>query len=431
MILDNPGNAASAPAVAANPAQVPMPEPAPDIQNGQSATVETITNRMPTHEPWRGHPNPLVPPPYTGPKTNVNGNGSAIPGAQTNLSNATSNSCATGVGTIPASNDVYNAIQTASATTGAPFGGMMAIADVESSFNAGAGSTLSSAKGIYQFTNSTWSSVVQQNGNQYNVSSDQILDPSSNALMGGAFYNTNVGILQNAGISNPSVGQVYMAHMLGSSGGPSFIQAYQNNPNAPLSSVLSQTQINNNPRWFSGQATVGDAYNNINGTMNTKASLYGAQAGLPAPCDRSGSASGTGSGTAGLPANANAAVSQYSGTSVGNGQCVSLVKAATNLGPTSTWQQGDAITPDNVASIPAGTPIATFQNGVYQNATNGNSHAAILLGPGTTADGQPGIQLLDQWVGHPASTRVIPFNAYNKTPANNGSSFSVINTSSA
>jgi hypothetical protein len=127
-----------------------------------------------------------------------------------------------------------------------------------------------------------------------------------------------------------------------------------------------------------------------------------------------------------LTANAASVVAQYAGQSVGTGQCVALVKAATGLGPSSTWKQGDPVTADNIASIPAGTPIATFQNGAYQNATNGNSHAAILLGPGTTASGQPGIQVLDQWSGSAASVRVLPFNAYNKAPCNNGSAFSVV-----
>jgi len=55
-INDNPGSAPSAPAVTAMPAQVPKPTSAPDIQNGQKATVMTIVNVLPTHEPWQGHP---------------------------------------------------------------------------------------------------------------------------------------------------------------------------------------------------------------------------------------------------------------------------------------------------------------------------------------------------------------------------------------
>ena len=196
----------------------------------------------------------------------------------------------------------------------------------------------------------------------------------------------------------------------------------------PVHPTVASSSTTATTAGTSGGSSSSSASSASSSSGSTGSSSSGNTGGAASSGSSSGAASGNTSGVPGLPANANTVVSQYSGTSVGNGQCVALVKAATGLGATSTWAQGQAITPDNLANVPAGTPIATFQNGAYQNATNGDSHAAIYLGPGTTPSGQPGITVLDQWSNSPATPRVIPFNAYNALPCNNASSFSVVNS---
>jgi hypothetical protein len=112
--------------------------------------------------------------------------------------------------------------------------------------------------------------------------------------------------------------------------------------------------------------------------------------------------------------------------SVGSGQCVDLVKQATGLGHTSTWQQGAAVcgNPD----LKPGTAIACFDsNGAYGNHTNGTSHAAIYLGPSTKYPG--GIRVYDQWSGHGASERDI--RPSGGTAVNNAAAYSVIKTEAA
>jgi hypothetical protein len=79
---------------------------------------------------------------------------------------------------------------------------------------------------------------------------------------------------------------------------------------------------------------------------------------------------------------------KFSGTSVGNGQCVAFARAAAALAPTSTWKKGVAV---RGANINPGTAIATFSDdGVYENNTSGRSHAAIYLGQDAT-----GIRVMD------------------------------------
>ena len=114
---------------------------------------------------------------------------------------------------------------------------------------------------------------------------------------------------------------------------------------------------------------------------------------------------------------------QYLGQTVGTGQCVALLQAADpGIGSTSSWVQGSQVM-GNTALQP-GTPIATFDgSGQYANATDGSSHAAIYLGQSAQ-----GIQVEDQWLGHPASTRTIPWNSTTGA-ANTGSQFYVVSHS--
>jgi hypothetical protein len=68
------------------------------------------------------------------------------------------------------------------------------------------------------------------------------------------------------------------------------------------------------------------------------------------------------------------------------------------------------------SNLVPGTAIATFgPNGKYAGG-----HAAVYMG-----QDQNGIQVMDQWVGHPVAPRTIRWDG--ETPSNNGSLFHVIN----
>jgi hypothetical protein len=103
-------------------------------------------------------------------------------------------------------------------------------------------------------------------------------------------------------------------------------------------------------------------------------------------------------------------------------QCVSLVRALANVGGTGSWKanQNMQISPyllGNHPTIPAGTPIATFENGTYPGATgtmssrrvdgitsNTSAHSAIFLDYATDRQGnRVGIKILSQSEGQPAS----------------------------
>jgi hypothetical protein len=116
------------------------------------------------------------------------------------------------------------------------------------------------------------------------------------------------------------------------------------------------------------------------------------------------------------------------GESVGNGQCVAYVQAATQAGHTSGWRRGEIVMGANLA---IGTAIATFDEaGRYINDTHGKSHAAIYLGQDAA-----GIQVLDQWVSRtpgthelkvqPVHQRSVSFQNRAK-PVNDGRNYYVI-----
>jgi hypothetical protein len=128
-----------------------------------------------------------------------------------------------------------------------------------------------------------------------------------------------------------------------------------------------------------------------------------------------GSYSGTGSGVSG--AIVATGYADLLGQNVGTGQCVALAQASSDVGYTSTWSPGSQV--EGNTDIAVGTVIATFgSDGTYTN-TYGQSHTAIYLGQDDS-----GMYVEDQWLGHAASTRVIPWTTSNSYES--GSKFYVV-----
>lgn len=91
------------------------------------------------------------------------------------------------------------------------------------------------------------------------------------------------------------------------------------------------------------------------------------------------------------------------GKVVGNGQCVTYIHECAKTPPTRFWKKGKKIK-SNKLKIKEGTAIATFDNnGNYPNQPTGN-HAAIYVSHDAL-----GMNVYDQWVGHPVGPRYIRF----------------------
>jgi hypothetical protein len=450
------------------PATTPSANPQLDttqtFQNGGSggsiwthggSTINTIVPIMPTHEPWFGHPRASIPPvPASGLPVQFAGtNQSGIPGTPGAPPAATpgqpppggplaQGACSFGVAnTKPIATAVFNAISNACTKTGADAATMFAFADIESSFNPNAGANSSSASGLYQFIGSTWTSMIAQYGNEYNVpTGTSVFDVNANALMGGAYLGNNSQILQKAGISTPTPGELYLMHFLGSGGGQAMIAANTNNPSASAASLFPSAASANKTIFYNSDGsakTVSQVYDTLTNFANSKAAAYANQFGLTAPCQRGMGVAGNSPSTAAPSANTDFGayqddVGQIYGSGSNRGQCVALVQAVAGVGNTHTWQQGDNVQQlvNNGGSPPIGTPIATFgSNGTYTNSLDGTSHAAIYLGP---APNNGGIQVLDQYVGSdgqpvPAKIHTIPWSGGSQV-ISNASNYSIINT---
>jgi hypothetical protein len=111
----------------------------------------------------------------------------------------------------------------------------------------------------------------------------------------------------------------------------------------------------------------------------------------------------------------------YPGEIAGDGHCVALVRRACAAPPTACWRQGAHALSSDVAK---GTAIATFDEaGRYASATDGHSHAAIYIEPRGG-----GFLVLDQWLGRPATYRVVNDRNGVGPAADDASRFHVIET---
>jgi hypothetical protein len=152
---------------------------------------------------------------------------------------------------------VTSAIREASQATGTSFNYLLATAQVESGLNPHAGAPTSSARGLFQFIDTTWLATIKQYGGElgygryadaisvdgsgrYTVADpamrSEILklrnDPTANAVMAGAFTRTNATALTERLGRAPSEGELYIAHFLGAGGAARLIALAATNPNA-------------------------------------------------------------------------------------------------------------------------------------------------------------------------------------------------------
>lgn len=162
-----------------------------------------------------------------------------------------------------AGNRITAAIQSASQSTGTPFNYLVQTAARESAFNPRAQATTSSARGLFQFIESTWLGTMKESGAKYGFGAQaaaidkigegqyavrdpmmraQILkmrdDPKISALMAGALANHNSEGLSASLGRQPTSGELYIAHFLGLAGAKKLINLKQSQPEASAASAF-------------------------------------------------------------------------------------------------------------------------------------------------------------------------------------------------
>ena len=160
---------------------------------------------------------------------------------------------------------ITTALQTASRTTGTEFHYLVQTAARESAFNPSAQATTSSARGLFQFIESTWLGTMKEAGPQLGFAQqaaaiekvgegryavrDPVMrarilkmrdDPQISALMAGALAGKNAeGLAPGLG-RKPTSGELYIAHFLGLNGAKKLIALKQARPDASAAAVFPE-----------------------------------------------------------------------------------------------------------------------------------------------------------------------------------------------
>ena len=172
---------------------------------------------------------------------------------------------------------LVGAIERASRRVGVDPALLMAIADKESSFTNDAKASTSSATGLFQFIEATWLRSVRQFGPSYGLSQEAseiqgpddkpyVADPQErerilsmrnypylSALLAAECVRDARGKLAEVVGREPTVGETYLTHFLGTEGASLFMQKFVDEPKVAAASVFRAPARANKPIFFAGK----------------------------------------------------------------------------------------------------------------------------------------------------------------------------------
>jgi hypothetical protein len=185
---------------------------------------------------------------------------------------------------------VEAAIQRASTATGVDFSFLLGTAKRESAFNPEAHAKTSSAAGLFQFVDQTWLATLKQHGAKYGYARyadliqqgsdgrfhvdgaearrtvmDLRLDPHAASLMAGELASDHASYLRGRMGRDPTVGELYAAHVLGPQGSAKLIEAVRANPSVTAASLFPDAAASNRGLFYhDGRAvSAGELYANL------------------------------------------------------------------------------------------------------------------------------------------------------------------------
>lgn len=170
---------------------------------------------------------------------------------------------------------VTEALKSAAQATGAGFDYLVRTAKRESALNPAAQNPSSSARGLFQFIDSTWLEVLKEEGanlglgdaaasvqknssGRYTVQDPakraELLamrdDPQASALVAGAFTRRNAAQLTAALGRPPSEGELYAAHFLGAKGASQLVSLASASPDASAAAAFPAQASANRAIFF-------------------------------------------------------------------------------------------------------------------------------------------------------------------------------------
>ncbi len=169
--------------------------------------------------------------------------------------------------------EVQAAIARASVRTGVDFNYLLAQAKLESGLDPQAKAATSSATGLYQFIDSTWTQMVDRHGAKHGMDwADQaigpggrIADPATRAQVMSLRYDADASSLMAAELArentdglrvtlgrDPEPAELYLAHFLGLGGAQKFLGALGANPDQSAAALMPQPARANRSIFYEG-----------------------------------------------------------------------------------------------------------------------------------------------------------------------------------
>ncbi|MEO5350601.1 MAG: lytic transglycosylase domain-containing protein [Magnetococcus sp. YQC-3] len=122
---------------------------------------------------------------------------------------------------------------------------MVAIAHRESKLGKHTESKTSSAKGLFQFIDSTWNAMVNKYGKEDGLTKDGVHDPVQNVKAANRLLNENKASLQKKLGREPNNAELYLAHLMGAYGAGRFLDELDN-PRPAAELFPKQAKANKN-----------------------------------------------------------------------------------------------------------------------------------------------------------------------------------------
>jgi hypothetical protein len=198
----------------------------------------------------------------------------------------------TGAGAVPQT-PVQTAIARAAAATGVDFTFLLAQARLESGLDPVAQARTSSARGLYQFTGSTWMTMLGRHGADLGFDPAGVAqgpatraqwlalrdDPQVAAMMAGELASDNRNYLYGVLGREPDHAELYLAHFLGPDGSARFLSALSADPSQSAAALLPKAAAANHAIFFAGSTprSVGAVMDLLRNRIET------AMSGGPAP----------------------------------------------------------------------------------------------------------------------------------------------------
>lgn len=200
------------------------------------------------------------------------------------------------VGGHQVSYELLSTLRQASSRTGVDFAYLVAQAGQESGFRADAQARTSSARGLFQFIESTWLEVVRDHGAKHGLGAQaqqisagrptvadpqarrDILalrdDPRIAAAMAGEYARGNQQVLSREfGVDLKRV-DLYLGHFLGAGGATRFLTALKDNPAQSGAALLPEAAAANQGVFYTAEGrarSLGDIYAFFTAKLDAKA----------------------------------------------------------------------------------------------------------------------------------------------------------------